>query len=101
MTTIRGRKFESFAVVNDKSYQRFLKAEAAVLSADGEAARLAAIFRASKLVGSLLECPDCGRFLLSMPGGTSEALYLREDKPGKSRLNAKSDLRKPSVRDTF
>jgi hypothetical protein len=75
-----GQKFESFAVINDRNYERLVKAEVGVLSAVGEAAKLRAIFRASKLVGSLLGCPDCGRFLLVTPGGTAEALYLREDK---------------------
>jgi hypothetical protein len=79
-TTIRSRKFESFAVVSDKSYQRFLKAEVGVLRAADGIAKSRATVHSSKFVGSLLECPDCGRFLLTTPGGNSEAFYLREDK---------------------
>ena len=78
--SIRARKFESFAVVNNRSYQRFLKAEVVVLGAADGIAKLLAIGRSSKLIGSLLECPDCGRFVLYLPGGSSEAFYLREDK---------------------
>ena len=79
-TSIRSRKFASYAVVRDKDYQRFLKAEVRVLQAPAELeAKLRAIGKSSKLVGSLLECPDCARLLLWTPGGGSKAYYSRED----------------------
>jgi hypothetical protein len=76
---VGSRKFASYAVVSDRSYQRFLKAELGALQAANAGVKLRAIARASKLVGSLLECPDCGRFLLAMPGGSSKTFYLIED----------------------
>lgn len=79
VAAIRSRKLKSFAVVSDKSYQRFLKAELGVVQAGSEIAKSRAIARASAFVGSLIECPECGRFLLSPPGGDSEAVYFRED----------------------
>jgi hypothetical protein len=74
----RRRQFASFAVVSDQNYQRFLRAEVRVLRAADGPAQLRAIARSAKYVGSLLECPDCGRLLFASPGGDSEAFYVRE-----------------------
>jgi len=76
---IRSRKFQSFAVVSDKDYQRFLRAESRMLRAAAGSAKLRATARSSKLVGSVLECPDCGRLLFATPGGKSKAFYMKED----------------------
>ena len=77
---MRSRMFESFAVVSDKSYKKFLKAELSISAAVGDVAKLWGIARASQHVGSLFQCPDCGRFLFAKPGGRAEALFLKEDK---------------------
>ena len=76
---IRSRKFQSFVVVSDADYQRFLKAESCVLQAVSQPAKLRAVARSSQLVGSLLECPDCGRLLLTKPDGDSDGFYSRDD----------------------
>ena len=73
------RKFESFAIVSDRDYQRFLRAENRVLRAKDEHAYFRAIGRSAELVGSLFECPDCGRILLTKPGGNPEAFYMKEE----------------------
>lgn len=73
------RTFNSFAVVNDKVYSRFLRAESRVLLATETASKARAVASASVFVGSLLECPECGRLLLRKPNRTSVAFYLRED----------------------
>jgi len=97
MMPIRNRKFESFAVVSDRSYQRFLKAEARVLRAAGQTAKLHAIARAAKLVGSLLECPACGRFLFDPPDGSAGAFYLRKEKAPAPFPAAQTPRRKKST----
>jgi hypothetical protein len=78
MTPIRSRRFRSFAVVNEKDYKRFLRAEIRVLRAAGLQARLRAIARSCKLIGSLRECPACGRFLFITPGERSETFFMRK-----------------------
>ena len=78
-TSIRSRKFASYAVVRDKDYQRFLKAEVRILQAPDEPTKMRPHAQCSKLVGSLLECPDCARLLLWTPGGGSKAYYSREE----------------------
>lgn len=79
----RRRKFESFAVVNNRDYQAFLKSESRVLRARGQLARLRAIARSSEYVGCLLECPECSRVLLLKPSaGSSDGgatFYMREE----------------------
>ena len=82
---LRGsRAIQSFAVVNDRDYQTFLKLEMKVLrKPQGSDARLRAIARSSEYVGSLNICPKCSRLLLSQPGaGASDGSlvsYTRED----------------------
>ena len=77
------RKFESFAVVNDKDYQTFLRLENATQRSRGEDAKLCAIARASDYVGCLLACPACSRVLLLKPSaGSSDGsltFYTKED----------------------
>ena len=78
MTSIRSRRFRSFAVVNEKDYKRYLRAEIRVLRAASLQAKLRAIARSSELIGSLRECPACGRFLFITPGGRSGVFFLRK-----------------------
>lgn len=73
------RKFNSFAVVNDKDYQRFLRAENRVSRAVDETEKLRAMGRSARFVGSMLECPECGRLLLIMPNAASSAYYSKEE----------------------
>ena len=62
------REFKSFAVIDDENYRKFLKSELRVLQAKDLKAKLQAIYRSSKLVGSLFECPKCSRLMLRKPG---------------------------------
>lgn len=78
-TSIRRRQFESFAVIRDKDYQRFLKLEQKVLEAPGQETFLRAVGKSSKYVGSLIECPECGRLLLIKPGGDPKVYHPSEE----------------------
>ena len=62
------RKFVSYAVVRDKDYRSFLNSEIQVMKASNKAKNLPSIGEAAKLVGSLIECPQCLRLLLFRPG---------------------------------
>jgi hypothetical protein len=73
------RKFKSFAVVNDKDYQRFLKSEVKVLAALNAEAKMRAIAKSSQYVGALMECPECKRVLLTLPDQSPRAYYPVED----------------------
>ena len=76
-TAIRKRPFSSFAIVNDRHYPRFLKAEDRALKAETPTEKLRALGRSSKLVGSILEFPDCGRLLILKPGEGPREDYVR------------------------
>jgi hypothetical protein len=70
----------SYAVVRDADWETMLAAEAKVLQASGERARLAALGDAAQWVGVLLVCPDCGRLGLSHPD-FDEIQFFRPDDP--------------------
>lgn len=76
----RRRSFQSFAVICDKHYERFLSIESRVLAATNEKEKMRAIAQASELVGSLFVCPECGRLTFRSPGGKSKAYYLQDRK---------------------
>jgi hypothetical protein len=78
-TPLGRRGFNSFAVVNDRSYSRFFRAEVRVLRASDGPSKARTVASASALVSSLLECPECGRLLLRRPDGASESFYLRDN----------------------
>lgn len=69
--TASPRQCESYALVNDKNYQAFLKSEIGVIQAGNERTKMCAIARSSKYLGSLLECPQCSRLVLLKPNGKS------------------------------
>jgi len=72
------RKFESFAVIRDRDYRVFIKSETRVLASKGSDAKLRALARSSKFVGSLMECPKCLRAIFSEPGGANLVIFQRE-----------------------
>jgi len=73
-------ELESYAVVSDKKYQKFLKREMKVLKApqDDPEKRFRLIFKSSRLIGSLQRCPDCSRYCLHLPG-QEETIILARD----------------------
>ncbi len=77
------REFESYALVRDKDYGKFLESERKARQSGCESERLRAIARSSRHVGSVLECPKCSRLLLVKPnarGATKVAtFYLKDD----------------------
>ena len=74
--------YESYAIVDNKDYGKFIKLETKITHATDGSAALAAISRSSMYVGSLLECPKCSRLLLLKPVGSSSGrdviFYQRE-----------------------
>jgi len=81
--TRQRKKFESFAVVNDRDYRAFLKLEIKASRARSDDARLRALASSAGYVGNLLECPECSRVLLLKPsaGGPdgSATFYVKEE----------------------
>ncbi len=72
------REFDSFAVINDKAYQRFLKRELEVVATgNGQDpdAHAHAVARASAHVGSIRVCPKCSRLLFLRPGTRAGEFY--------------------------
>lgn len=61
------RPYKGFAVIPDEDYEKVMQIEAEYLQATGEEAKLKKIAEASQYVGSLLACPACGNYLLSLP----------------------------------
>ena len=84
--SILTRKYRSFGIINDRDYQRFVKFEVRVAEASEPAGKLRAIAKSSKYIGSVLECPDCGRLLVNMPGEDRSVYTLsRESNAGERR----------------
>lgn len=69
------RSYESFLVVNDRDFRRFLKLELQAQSCTEEDERQKLIGWAAKYAGSLMQCPECDRWLLITPKGF-EAVHL-------------------------
>ncbi|MBI1317789.1 MAG: hypothetical protein GC168_02425 [Candidatus Hydrogenedens sp.] len=63
-----GGELESYAVVSDAKYQKFLKREMKVLEApEGSKKKYRRLFKSSQLIGSLQRCPECGSYRLLLP----------------------------------
>ena len=73
------RNYSSFVVISDEDYQEFLRAETATLECTDPDAKLDAIAHASTYVGSALQCPDCNRLTLVLPGGVGKLFYALEE----------------------
>jgi phage pi2 protein 07 len=69
---------ETFAVIRNSDYQKFIKSETRVLAAKDMDAKLRAIARSARLIGTMVECPKCSRTLFMKPGG-DEVVFLRRD----------------------
>ena len=80
---LKRRKFESYAVICDKDYQKFVALEAKIIRSPKGIKKLSLIGNASKHIGSLLECPQCSRLLFLKPSGrafrTRPSFYAREE----------------------
>lgn len=77
--SVRRQRYKSYAVIDDGDYQRFLKAEVRLLRARGLTAKLRATAQSAKYVGLLLECPNCRRVRMIIPGEETDRSYLRDD----------------------
>ena len=80
MLSANRREFDSYAVINDKAYQRFVKRELEVVVARNDPdpdAHAHAVARASQYVGSIMVCPKCSRLLFLRPG-TRSGEFVRE-----------------------
>ena len=72
----RDAPYDSYAVVNDKDYRRFIRLEADFLAAPDRESQWKAFSRSSRYVGSLMVCPRCGMYLFLKPKA-SEAVFLQ------------------------
>jgi hypothetical protein len=72
--------FETYAVVQDEDYRKFLKAEMKAVACKSGDSRLAAIAHASQYVGTAYACPACDRLTLLLPAGRGELRYALEER---------------------
>ena len=72
-------EFESYAVIADVNYERFLESEVKVLSSKRRRERLRHIRRSAEYVGSLVRCPGCERLALVLPGREPAVEFYFED----------------------
>ena len=70
---------ESYALVNDKDYPKFLVTEMEVHQCTDEDARKAALARSSQYVGFVLECPKCFRLVVHKAGAKAVGFYKRDE----------------------
>lgn len=64
--------FESFALIDDKEYRKFLRAEINAL----ESKQLPDIAKATRLLGSLVVCPECGVIRIAWPDKDKPVSFL-------------------------
>ncbi|MCC6694966.1 MAG: hypothetical protein IT365_04960 [Candidatus Hydrogenedentes bacterium] len=64
---LAGREFDSYAVIDDAHYRRVVKKEHAILSEKDKEKKQRLLASASRWVGSLIHCPECGAWLLVEP----------------------------------
>ena len=80
------REFDSYAVINDRAYRRFIKLELAAMASleVGDMVTYRSLLaRASKYAGSIRVCPKCYRLLFVRPGARQDEcvfeIYRREE----------------------
>lgn len=76
---------DNYAVIRDNEYKKVLRIEVKVLNAKDKLARLAAITRAARYVGSMRTCPDCGRLVFLTPGGDEVPFFKQEKSPARRK----------------
>jgi hypothetical protein len=64
---LEGRDIESYAVIHDKDYRRVINKELAYRSEKDKEKKGKLLFNTSRWVGSLVHCPECGAWMLSLP----------------------------------
>jgi DNA-directed RNA polymerase subunit RPC12/RpoP len=77
---IDGSLRESYALIHSDDYLRVMKKEHLLTLESRRKRRLKMIAESSEWVGSLMECPECGIFLLVKPqrnGDDGEMILLR------------------------
>ena len=64
---LAGREFDSYAVIHDADYRRVINKGIAILSEKDKDKKSRLLANASRWVGNLLHCPECGAWLLLEP----------------------------------
>jgi hypothetical protein len=72
------RVSESFAIVNDRRYRKFMKFEIKAWTGPKKK-RLKAIGKAAQYVGTMYRCPECARLVVLSPDADDVEFYVRED----------------------
>lgn len=81
---LAGREFDSFAVIHGADYRRVIKKEFAILSEKDKGKKNRLLANASRWVGSLMHCPECGAWLLVEPekrASDDEFVVLKQVSP--------------------
>jgi hypothetical protein len=65
---------ESFAVVNNRRYWKFIKHEINTWTSPMKQ-RLKAIGKAARFAGTMYRCPECARLVLGSPDGDQVEFY--------------------------
>ncbi len=74
---LRDRPFESFAVIQDRNYKKFLRSEYKALQAESENLKMRQIARSAKLAGALIECPQRLGLIFILPDDSTPRYYSR------------------------
>ena len=70
-----------FALIRNPDYQSFLQLEQRVLAEKTEEERLSRIAKSARLVGNVMECPECGRLVITPAGEDGPAGYFTREAP--------------------
>lgn len=75
---IKKRRLVAYALIPDKSYRAAIRREYAIISEKNAEREQRMIARASSLIGSLMQCPRCGLWLLHEPKRRTGLVTLRK-----------------------
>ena len=90
---LAGREFDSYAVIHGAGYRRVIKKEIAILSEKDKQKKVRLIANASRWVGSLMHCPECGAWMLALPtkqGDDDEIIVLKKTRPGSRQCGSQT-----------
>jgi uncharacterized protein with PIN domain len=71
---------DSYAVINDKQYKKFSKAERMIWEhRKDKDKKLNVIAKAAQYVGNMMFCPECNRLVITLPENEETLYFIPED----------------------
>ena len=79
LVSVRKREYESYTIICDKNYRKFLKADLAILKDTAHSLKPDMAVCSSKYVRAARRCPICKRFLFALARKSNVACYQLDE----------------------